>query len=122
RRVTHHLIVEGDPVRPEDGARLAGDAERGADVVELAEADLLGAKATGLLQPREMDGKQRCARQRRPHLGDLGLGQLERREWASEDLAVVRVGERGLETAAGRAEDAEDDAEAGFVQTGERAA
>src|SRR5690606_30020299 len=40
-RVPHQRVLEGDAGRAEDGAGLAGDGDRLADVVELAQADLL---------------------------------------------------------------------------------
>ena len=38
-------VLKGDAVAAEDGAALAGDGEGLADVVELADADLLGPSA-----------------------------------------------------------------------------
>ena len=52
-------VLEGDPVRAEDRPRLAGDRQRLADVVELAEADLLGPDPAVVLQPPEVQGEQR---------------------------------------------------------------
>jgi hypothetical protein len=65
------------PLAPKDGACGAADVQRGADVVELAEADLLGAQGAGVLAAAEVDREQDTLDVFEVHLGQLGLSQLE---------------------------------------------
>jgi hypothetical protein len=56
------------------------------------------------------------------HVGQLGLGELERRERPVEHLTVDRVRDRRFEAVPRRTEGPEDDPEPGLVQAGKRPA
>src|SRR5580692_2271704 len=57
-RVTHRRVLERDTVAAEDGPGLAGDGDRGPDVVELAERDLLRDQGPGVLHPADVQRDQ----------------------------------------------------------------
>src|SRR3954454_19486451 len=58
RRVAHDRVLRADPVGAEDRARLAGDRDRLADVVQLADADVLGRDAPLVLEPPDLQREQ----------------------------------------------------------------
>ena len=96
--VTDHRVFEGDPVGAEDGARRAGNLERIAHVVELAEADLLRSQGPIVLAPPEMQRHQGPPLHRHHHLDQLLLGQLERGDRPVELVPLDRIVESGFVT------------------------
>ena len=95
------------PLAAEDRAALAGDRERLARVVELADADLLGADRVLVLEPAEVQREQVALVELERHVGELLLGELEAGDRAVELLAVDGVRDGGLEAVARRADRAE---------------
>ncbi len=110
------------PLAPRIVRQVAGDRQRLADVVELAQADLARVELMIIFEPAQMQGEQEPLLQFESHVGQLGLGELEGGQRPIEHGPVAGVGQRGLQAVPGRPERAEDDAEPGLVQTRQRAA
>ena len=69
-------VLQRDPVGAEDGRRAA-DLQRLADVVELAEADLLGAQRAGVLAAAEVQREEQALDVLEAMSASFCLGQLE---------------------------------------------
>jgi hypothetical protein len=81
---------------------FAGDLDRLADVVELAQTDLLVAQRAGVLELAQVQRQQHALAQLEGHVGQLGLGELEARERLVEDACAVDIAPGRLEAVAGR--------------------
>ena len=54
----HHRVLECDAVGAQQGSTFTGNSDGFADVVELAEADLLGCDLALVLDAPQLDGEQ----------------------------------------------------------------
>src|SRR5215216_1599808 len=120
--VADDRVLEGDAVGPEDGAGGAGDGQGLADVVELAQADLLGGEAALVLQAAQVQGQQGALGQLDQHVGQLLLGELEAADGPVELDPGGGVLQRALEAGPGRPHRPPDDPVAGLVQARQGAA
>src|SRR5450759_478965 len=109
------------PLAPKMVREVRESSNRLVDVVELADAELLGAQAHSVLATPEVKGKQRASGEIDGHPRELGLGELESADRTAELLALTRVLQCGLERAAGGAHRAPKDAVARLIQAGQRA-
>src|SRR5690606_11718680 len=106
------------PVGAEDRPCLARDRERLADVVELAEADLLEPQPAGVLELREPDRRKARRVGREQEGGGLALRELEGGGRLPELDPGAGVLERRLEAGAGGADRPPDDPVARLVEAG----
>ena len=113
-------VLQRDAVAAKDGTAFAGDRERLARIVELAEAHLLGRDRVRILEAAEVDGQQHALAQFERHVGELLLGHLIAGDRLVELLAVDGVAQGRLEAVASRAERAVGDAEARLIEARER--
>ena len=89
-------------------------------VVELPDRDLLGAQSPFVLHTTEVVGQQPALLDLEGHVGELLLGELERRDRLPELHTLLRVVQGRLEARARGAHHAPDDAVSGLVQARER--
>src|SRR5512132_3494448 len=114
--VAHDRVLEGDAVGAEDRAGAAGDGQGLADVVELAQADLLGGEAALVLHAAQVQGQQGALGQLDQHVGQLLLGELEAADRAVELDPGGGVFQRALEAGPGRAHRPPAEPVAGLVE------
>src|SRR4051812_14348489 len=119
--VAQRRVLQRDAVAAEDRAGGAADRDGLADVVELAERDLLGAQRPGVLEPTGPQRNQQAFLDLQHHVDELLLGELERRDRRTELAALQRVAQGGLVGVAGGTHRAPDDPVASLVEAGERA-
>src|SRR4051794_23355431 len=117
--VPQDRVLQSDPGGTEKRAALPGDRYGLPDTVELAETDLLGSQAPGVLEPPEVQREQHSLAELQRHVRQLRLGQLVAGEWLVEDRALTDVRDRRVEAVASGAERAEDDAVACLVEAGQ---
>src|SRR5215204_2610213 len=120
--VAHGRIVEGDAVAAEDGAGLARYLYGLPDVVELAEAYVLGPERASVLHPAYVEREERPLADLDEHVRQLLLHELEAGYGLAELLPLLGVRERGLEAVPRRPHRAPDDSVPGLAQAGERPA
>src|SRR5919112_811659 len=82
--VAHDGIVERHAVAAEYGARFARDLDRLADVVELAEGDLLRPQRPFVFLAPEVQRQERALLDLEHHFDELLLGELEARNGLAE--------------------------------------
>src|SRR5215210_6929775 len=117
--VAHGRGVERDTVAAERGAGLGGDLYRLPDVVELAEADLLGLQRARVFHPSYMKREERSLADLDQHVRELLLHELERGYGPSELLPLLRVGQRRFVAVPRRPHRTPDDPVPRLVQAGE---
>src|ERR1035437_3540135 len=114
-------VLQGDSGGAQDASRGATDPQRLGDVVELADADLLGAQAYQVLATAQVQGEQGACAEIDGHARQLVLGELEPADRTAELFALAGVLQRCLERATRGAHHSPQDAVAGLVQAGQRA-
>src|SRR5829696_10211234 len=117
--VAHWGIVERDAVAAEDGAGFARYLYGFPDIVELAEAYVLGSERARVLHPAYVKREERTLADLDQHVRKLLLDELERCYGPSELFTLDSVSQGGLVAVPRRPHRAPDDAVPGFAQAGE---